>query len=344
MGVLKETNCQFYSPSLKSIAPTYPKTDCISRIDDGNRPGYCKIPSNFRCVKEAGLIKLPLSYSSASDFLTCPFLFYLKNIRGIRIKNSHASKALKMGKLWDVAKQNILNNGGVDFKKVIEDYEIGDMEIAKVKALYRAYKALGIKVEDGFSLQERFSKEIKVPGIREGSFSEILINGVYDRKYKNYFVEDKLGSSPDYYLDIFNVQSQVGVYFVADESMEYCVMEVARTPALKSVSKYKEESPQDHEDRTYSDIISRPSFYFIGYDKDKKTYGKKFYRDEFNLDEIKERFRILEVLMADCAGFDGWYKNDRSCSSGPWPCDMKPICRYNTMSEEVYKIMSKPRI
>lgn len=343
MGVLKETQCQYYSPSLKTFGNTYPKTDCISRIDDGDKPGFCKNPNNYRCVKEAGLMKLPLSYSTAGDFLTCPFLYYLKNIRGIRINNASTSKALKMGKLWDAAKQNILKDGSVDLAKIVEEYEIGSMEIAKVRALYRAYKALGIKTDDGFELQSRFSKEIEVPGVVNGTINKVLVSGAYDRKYKDHFVEEKLSSSPDFYLDIFSIQSQVGAYFLADSAMEYCIMEVVRTPALKSTSKYKEESPEEHENRTYSDIISRPSFYFIGYDKEKGTYGKKYFRNEFNLDEIISRFKIIEIMISDCAGFDSWYKNDKSCSGGPWPCEMKPICRYNTMSEEVYKIMSKPK-
>lgn len=342
MGVLKETYCQHYSPSLQNISPTYPKTDCVSRIDDDDRPGFCKRPDNYRCVKEAGVMKLSLSNSSIMDFLTCPYLYYLKNIRGIRINNPHVSRAIKMGRLWDTALQYIL--GGADnMKKDIGDYEIGDFEIAKVRALYRAYKALEVKTEPGYELQYRFNVDIQIPSILPDTFNMVNINGVLDRKYPTFFAENKLSSKPDNYLDVFSIQSQIGAYFLADQKLEKCVMEVIRTPDLKSTLKYKEEGAGEHEERTYQDIISRPSFYFIGWDKAKKTYGKTYYRSEFNLEEIAERFRIVSVLMGDCTGFDGWYKNDRSCTSTFGQCEMKPICRYDTMSEEVYKVMGKPK-
>jgi hypothetical protein len=120
-------------------------------------------------------------------------------------------------------------------------------------------------------------------------------------------------------------------------------MEVVRVPDLRLTGKFKEESPEEHEERTFQDIISRPSFYFLGYDREKKCYGKKYYRNEFDLEGIKNRFRIISVMMHDCAAFDGWYKNDRVCNAilPGIPCDMKGVCRYNTMSESIYEVKQR---
>ena len=334
---LREVGCEFHSPNF--LALQWPKCDCFYRIDDSDNAGFCKRPERYRCIKEVCNMPIPLSYSLVGHFLTCPFYCYLLDIRGIQTKPSATSKAIKMGKLWDIVKQHILGEK-VDIPGTIETYEIGNMEIAKVKAINRAYKELGIQVDPMYSLQARFDETIEADGVYKECPVPVKIKGFYDRKYRNYFVEDKLSSRPDNYTDIFFIQSQVGAYFLADPNLEYCVMEVVRTPDLRSVGKFKEESPSDHEERTYQDIISRPSFYFLGYDKEKHTYGKKFYRNEFNLDEIRDRFRMVSIMIRDCQGFDGWYKNDRACSNilPGIPCDMKGICRYNTMSEEMYEI------
>jgi hypothetical protein len=337
---LREIDCKFHSPAF--LALKWPKCDCVYRIDDNLNAGFCKRPEYYRCIKEVGSMPVPLSYSSVGNWMTCPMMYYLKDIRGITIRPAATSKAIKMGKLWDMAKQKLLGTD-IDINKVVEEYEIDNVEIAKVRALNRAYKTLGIMTEPGFTLQAEFGNEIVAEGVYKEYPVPVMIKGFYDRKYEKYFVEDKLSSRPENYLDVFFIQSQVGAYFLADPGLEYCIMEIARTPDLKFTGRFKEESPEDHEERTYQDIISRPSFYFLGYDKDKHTYGKKYYRNEFDLDSIRDRFRIVSILIRDCQGFDGWYKNDRVCGAilPGIPCEMKGICKYNNMSEDVYDIKQK---
>uniref|UniRef100_A0A6H1ZH90 PD-(D/E)XK nuclease superfamily protein n=1 Tax=viral metagenome TaxID=1070528 RepID=A0A6H1ZH90_9ZZZZ len=340
---IREVNCEHHSPAF--LALKWPKCDCLYRIDDLDNAGFCKRPEYYRCIKEAGVMSVPLSYSSVSDFLTCPMLYYLKAIRGIVMKPSAMGSAVKMGALWDRAKQNLLGKS-VNMGEVVEEYEIKDMDIAKVKAVNRAYKELGIKVDQPCVLQAEFNNEIVADGLYAEHKIPVKVKGFYDRKYKNYFAEDKLSGRPDNYLDIFFIQSQIGAYFLADPSLEYCIMEIVRTPDLKSTGRFKEESAGEHEDRTFSDILSRPSFYFIGYDREKKCYGKKFFRNEFDLAGIRDRFRIVSIMIKDCAAFDGWYKNDRACGAilPGIPCDMKGVCRYNTMSETMYAFKKKTNL
>ena len=337
---MREVPCEFHQPAF--LALKWPKCDCFYRIDDHDNAGFCKRPEYYRCVKETGTMPIPLSYSSVSNFLTCPMMYYLKDIRGIVIRDAATSKAIKMGKLWDVVKQTLLARK-VDIGEVVESYQIENTEIAKVKALNRAYKELGITVDPVYTLQAPFNNEIVAEGVYSTDPVPVKIKGFYDRKYEKYFVEDKLSARPDNYLDVWFIQSQIGAYFLADPSLEYCIMEIARVPDLKSVGRFKEESPEQYEERAYQDIISRPSFYFLGWDKETKRYGKKYYRSEFDLESIRDRFRIVSIMIHDCAGFNGFYRNDRCCSAilPGIPCEMKAICRSGNMSEEVFKIKNK---
>jgi hypothetical protein len=337
---IKEVFCEHHTP--EGLAFDWPKCNCVYRQDDGDNAGFCKRQEYYRCIKEAGRMTIPLSYSSVSNFLTCPMMYYLKDVRGVVMKASAMGSPVKMGALWDRVKQNLLGKK-VDIGAVIEEYEIKDMDIAKVRAINRAYKELGITVEQPFSLQAEFNNEIVADGLYTDHKIPVKVKGFYDRKYKNYFTEDKLSGRPDNYLDIFFIGSQIGAYFLADESLEYCIMEIVRTPDLKSTGRFKDEGASEHEERTFLDILSRPSFYFIGYDREKKTYGKKFYRAEFDLGGIRDRFRIISIMMRDCAAFDGWYKNDRACGAilPGIPCDMKSVCRFNTMSETLYTFKTK---
>lgn len=340
----QSVECELYNPTFKKIKMAG-QTDCMYRIDDNGNCGFCSKDEHYRCVKEVAMFPIPLSASTVSDFITCPWLYYLKNIRGVSIKNAQTSKPIKIGKLVDVALQNLITPKSVNVNKVIDDYEIGDFEIGKVRAIIRAYKTLGIRFEPGANLQAKFDMELEIQGLHKdgGAGGAIKIKGFYDRKYANYFVEGKVSSRPENYLDIFFIQSQVGAYFLADPSLEYCIMEVIRTPDLRSIGKFKEESPEEHEERTYQDIISRPSFYFIGLDKASGTFGKKFYRNEFDLEEIRNRFRSINIIIHDMQMINGWYKNDKVCNAilPGIPCDMKPLCRYNVMSETMYNIRKK---
>jgi hypothetical protein len=336
----REVFCEHHSPVF--LALKWPKCDCLYRIDDHDNAGFCKRPEYYRCVKEAGFMSIPLSYSSVNNFLTCPMMYYLKDIRGVVVRPSAMGSAVKMGALWDRAKQKLLG-AKIDLGAVIEEYEIKDMDIAKVKAINRAYKELGIRVDPEFALQATFNNEIVADGLYKEHKVPVLVKGFYDRKYRNYFTEDKLSSRPDNYLDIFFIQSQVGAYFLADPSLEHCIMEIVRTPGLMLTGKFKDETAEAHEERTFQDIISRPSYYFLGFDREKKRYGKVYYRNEFDLGGIRDRFRIISVLVRDCQAFDGWYKNDRACGAilPGIPCDMKAICRFGKMSEDVYMVKQK---
>jgi hypothetical protein len=295
---------------------------------------------------------IPLSHSSVQKFLVCHQLYYLTAIRGIQIKDSSMSDAAKMGALWDTVLSVHLDPTLIDrstFKPIsitdtINRYQINSRSIAKVKAIYRAYKALEIKVEPDYELQAKV--DITLPVDNTSTIkTNIRVTGFYDRLYTSthMFAENKLSGSPDRYLDPWFIQSQVGTYFLADPNLQSCIMEVIRTPQLKSTRSNKEEDDDTFMERCYQDIISRPSFYFLGYDSTRRTYGKRFYRSEFNLSDIQSRYVSIcrEIEIARLSG--GWYKNDAMCKAGIYggPCDMLPICQHDAMSEENFHIREK---
>lgn len=317
---------------------------CAYNLPADGEAGFCSRPEYYRCIEDVNRMVIPLSYSSVSNFLTCHNLFYLKNIRGIEIRKESTSPAMKMGTLWDKCLQKYLGNDEIDLNEVVQEHEIDVMDVAKVRAMYRAYRDIGMEVDKEYDLQATFKKDVQVYDEEMNERSRIMITGIYDRKYEAAFAENKFSGRPEMYFDLFFLQSQIGAYFLADENLLYVDMEVARAPQLKQTAKNKDELPQEFEERIYSDIISRPSFYFPHYDNRKNRYGRRFYRNEFNIDEIRDRFKHVSREIHEACAYDGWYKNDRVCNSilPGIVCDMLPVCRHNTMAENVFKIRDIP--
>jgi len=335
----------FDSSKCPKFQPNSSMNSCIyyGEADNPCENGYCSLPTNYRCVATVQLL-IPLSYSSVSDFLTCHHLYYLKAIRGIQTLDAAKSSPLKMGTLWDKVLQKYLGEKGIDIPSIINQYEIPLVDVAKVKGLYRAYKELDIQVDPDYKLQVKISMQIDFQKTwTNGDPVKLLLTGFYDRKYTDSFVENKLSGKPDMYLDPYFIQSQIGTYFLADPNLQSCTMEVIRTPQLKSTGKNKEESPEDLQERIYQDAISRPSYYFIGWNNQTRKYGKKYFRGEFDLEELRSRYIHVFREIFDARIMDGFYKNDRVCNNilPGVSCDMLQCCRHNNMSEQVYQIRKK---
>jgi hypothetical protein len=312
--------------------------------EDEREVGFCKRPDEYKCVSIIPK-SLHLSQSSVNDYLTCHHLYWLKQIKGVQVKDEFKSAPLKMGTIWDRALQRYLGDKTIDMPAEINKVQIDEFSLAKVKGLFKAYKQLEIHVEEGGQLQAEIDMPITFDNTwGNGEKLELNVTGFYDRKYKNYFVENKFTSKPDNYLDPYFINSQVGTYFLADPSLDYCIMELARVPQLKSTGKNKEESADELMERIYQDAISRPSFYFIGYSAVNHTYGKKFHRSEFDLEELKSRYVHIfrEIYNARC--LNGWYRNDRVCNNvlPGIQCDMLGICRNNdNFNDATYYVREK---
>lgn len=332
----------FNSTVCPDFVPDYAFQAC-TYYDPANDPGECgfckKEGVYYRCLADVNRT-IPLSYSSVQSYLTCHYLYYLSAIRGIQTLDRAKSSALKCGTLWDAVMQKYLGGNDrttgnpFDIPALIEQYEIDPKDVAKVRGLFRAYKALEINVEPDYTLQDKISTRL----------DNIMVTGYYDRKYSHHFVENKMSGRPDFYLDPYFIQSQIGTYFLADPGLASCIIEVVRTPALKSVGKNDQEHPDAYGERVYQDAISRPSHYFIGWDNKSHRYGKKYFRHEFDIKEIEHRFRHAYREIYDARRYDGWYKNDRVCNNvlPGIACDMLPLCRHNNFNEDVYTIRKRP--
>jgi len=320
---------------------------------------------------------IPLSRSSVSDFCTCHYLYYLKKILGIEVRPPFLSSALKAEVLWDSTKQLHLGEKK-SLRDIINKYEIDDYTVAKVKAIYSAYKYLEIEVDPGYELQAKVDMTYDiilppsqfVPSITVGDnhAKEVVnlwkeakdqaedtrtwkfplkITGFYDRKYPTYFAEDKLSGSPSYYTEVYPLTSQVGTYLLADPNLEKVVMEVVLFPQQKILKETKKrteaETPEQLYDRVYNEILSRPSNYFIGYNKESKRYGKVFWRGEFNLQEIESSYQQIVIEILSARWSNNFYKNPKACNNQYGQiCTYLPICRNGNMSETMFSIRKKP--
>lgn len=251
---------------------------------------------------------------------------------------------------------------------VINHHEIDPITVAKVRALFKAYKELEIKVEHGYELQAEVNLDYTItlppssfiPSINIGSEAinlwqarqdqdadkrvwefPLKVTGFYDRKYSNYFTEDKLSGRPDFLLDQFNIANQCGTYFLADPQLEYCIMEVVQFPQHKELKK-KEESPEQMTERIYQDVLSRPSKFFLGWDNKKRMYGYKFHKGEFNLQAIEKRYRQAVIEIQAARWSDGFYQDWTRCGNKYGSqCELRTICKNNNIPTEMFKIRGK---
>lgn len=337
--------------------------------------GYCKRPETYRCIADITRT-VSQSHSSVGNFLICHYYYYLTKILGIEVRPAHLPVAMKAGKLWDCTKQfylgaKVIEDHEVKYKTpwdVINHYEIDPITVAKVRALSKAYKELEIKVELGYELQAEVNLNYTItlppsafiPSISIGKEAfnlwqirqdqeadkriwefPLRVAGFYDRKYNNYFTEDKLSGRPDFYLDPFFVDSQCSTYFLADPNLEYCIMEVVQFPQHKELKK-KEESPEQMFERVYQDILSRPSNYFKGWDNKKRMYGYKFHRGEFDLKAAEARYKQAVIDIQAARWSNIFYKDFTRCGNMyGHMCEMRTICKNGNIPTEMYKIRGK---
>jgi len=331
--------CPKFEPSAD-----FSKCKYYAEPEDEREVGFCKRPDEYLCVSVLPQ-SLHLSQSSVNDYLTCHHLYWLKKIKGVQVKEEFKSAPLKMGTIWDKALQRYLGDSTIDMPAEIDKVQIDEYSLAKVKGLFKAYKQLEIHVEEGGIEQAPINMPIEFGNTwGNGEKLELNVTGFYDRKYPRSFNERKFTSKPDNYLDPYFINSQVGTYFLADPSLDYCIMELARVPQLKSTGKNKEESADELMERIYQDAISRPSYYFIGYSAVNHTYGKKFHRSEFDLEELKSRYVHIFREIYDSWIYNGWYKNDRVCNNvlPGIQCDMVGICKNgDNFNQAMYEIKEK---
>lgn len=297
------------------------------RPDDPSQPGFCSQPERFFCV-EAMKRKLPaISYSASTDFIHCRLRYYHGVIEGLRVRSHQLPEPLKLGQAWNTFTRFMYED--TPFHEALEPLKLSPEQAAKVNALVRAYRDLEIQVNKDRLLSSEYKVHVPV--------GQNQIIGFVDRAYENHIVESKLSTRPDFYAQRENLAYQLGTYFLANEEWDSATVEVVRAPSLRTgQGKYSEEDPGEYEERVYGDIISRPGYYFLGWDRKTRSYGVKFWRSEFDLDEIYSTYVHVLREIHDTLEHGAWYPNNLACHV-PAPCPYLPIKRSGVVSEEVYE-------
>jgi len=320
--------CEFYHKTKDGICAHYIK----GSLGDA---GLCKRPTQFLCLEDlkTGLPKL--SHSSRKDFAHCRRKYYYRKIQGLQVRKSMLSDPVKMGIIWDrfiEAKYN-----GQNFKsrfwELVDVYDLSDEGVSKLYALIKAFTNIGLKIDlDGFiGCQHEFD-------FIDG---DVVVTGFIDRAYIDYFVESKLSARPDFYHIIHNITSQVSTYFLSNDCYKYCTIEAVRVPSLRTgYGKYSDEDAESYMHRNYQDIISRPSHYFPGFNREEKIYSKRFWRSEFPLEQIRIDYRQITKDIRRAIDDNAFYQNFMACRL-PAPCAYLPICKTGVVSDLVYE--QKPK-
>jgi hypothetical protein len=90
-----------------------------------------------------------------------------------------------------------------------------------------------------------------------------------------------------------------------------------------------------YEARLFSDILSRPSYYFLGFNKKERTYGVRFWRSEFDLRDIYFTFVTVLREIQRTLEEETWWKNLLACHV-PTACQFLPIKKSGVISPEIY--------
>ena len=314
---------------------------------EGKACGLCKKQDRYRCLFDSRPI--PLSHSSVQDFLSCHRLYYLKHVVGIEIRPSQKSDMLKAGTLFDAVTR--IRHGQdpkvVNIPGTIEKEEIPDRVVGIIKSINRAMRDLDIKFPDG-EVQHEFWKVLPIQDLdgkkyATGLPAEVEVHGFLDVKQDGGFIEYKCTGSPDRYHDARFLASQAAPYFMSDETLDWMDVRAVRYPALRKGKGVDEENDESFADRVYEDIIRRPSWYFPGWNKETRSFGKRFYRSEFDLEEYSGRFRHILREIHEARLMNGFYRNDRACNNllPGIPCEFQNPCWYNKISETIYQIREK---
>ena len=285
--------------------------------------GLCDAePTMFRCTEALKKLSPTITQSAIKTFAQCPYKYYLNYIKGVSRRDEHLPEPIKMGAVWDAYL------GGKDTVELMDRYQISDITQAKLLTMMNVFEELKLTPEPGYDTQG------KVEWLAGGN---VTVTGFTDRTYSDHIEEDKFTARPDFYFTLGNISLQVGTYFLGVPSAEYVDMKVTRVPGLRLG---KEEDIAGYMDRLYKDICKRPSYYFPGLNKAKKTYGKRFYRNEFPLDIIKKRFEDVIKDMRFHIDNNLWYRNELSCHV-PSQCMYLDIKNTGVISNTLYKVADK---
>ena len=323
----KPQMCKFYRPM------NMQNKFCKHYIDGlKDEAGFCDRPSQFRCIEALKLHLPSVSQSAVKMFCHCRERYYKHYIQGITLRDEHLPLPIKCGSVWDAFMDLKVTNSSdrLDLDVYINKYQLYPEQIAKLQALMRAYKDLGIELHEGGETQYQVFHNA----------GDTTITGYLDIAYEDSIAEVKLSASPDFYTNLENIHLQVGTYLMTNPEWECVDMLITRLPGLRTGNgKFSNESIEEYRLRVYSDIISRPSYYFIGYDRKMGRYGKRFYRGEFNFEGLEQTYHMVLKDMRHCIDNNLFYKNTLACHV-PGACEFLPYLKSGVISDTLYRYIT----
>lgn len=294
------------------------------------RGGFCRLPDEFKCPVYEYFFYGQISVSQANTWMRCHRAYRHKYIDGIEMQDKMINRNMKIGQLIHEGAEQIYSGKpvSVDYSRYFGESDKRETGIVQVMI----EKLSTLKRPDEPCLpEEGFNIELPdCPNIR----------GVIDVLYAEHFIEFKTSGNPDYYLTPHYLQSQLGTYFLSDPKLKYCTMKVIRIPQLKSAGQYKDEDAETYVNRVMLDVEKRPAYYFVGLTDD-GTWGKKFYKAEFDMDEIVERYRHIMRERRLAIKQKCYYKNETGCLY-PQPCMYLQLCETGGVSDLIYTYREKP--
>ena len=297
---------------------------CIHLIKGDDRD-FCKRDGQFICTDTLAENLPVMSHSSRSSWTRCRQKYYYSQIMGVRNRPHLLGSPLKIGIVIDkfMESRYMLFPFKKPYDDLVKKYNLSDVDSAKTYAIIKAYFDLEMKVDSGGIAQYEF--------LYKGEKAKV--KGFMDCFYGDHIDEVKTSGRPDFYQKKHNLTSQLGTYFLAEPNAEYANVKIIRVPALKFNA--DKESIEQYQDRLYTSIISRPSYYFIGFKKLKRTWGKKFYRNEFPIDQIKQDYEKMSADIIQAARDESFYQSFNCYCPGN--CEFLPICTTGGVSEEIYE-------
>lgn len=263
--------------------------------------------------------KTHLSISQLKTFTACPLKWYYGYIERLKKKTEYKSQALLMGTWWDTF-TNMKYTGENE-----ADIEVMTLcaENMKLENLAKCYALANIadKYISWENMPQNVQVELESP-LESVRFDKLygIADGVSPDGTVGY--ERKLTSRAENYLTIENVELQIGSYLYISGAKEW-VMQVTQTPALKLG---KSESISEYQARCEAEIESNLSKYFAGYNYMSQTYGKTYFRSDFDFGKIMGEIQIIAKVIDFMEKNSLYYANTEGCDR--WSgCDYFNICR-----------------
>jgi len=314
--------CKFYSEDLSNVLPCKHYLDPLHDTE----AGFCSLKHIFRCTESLKLFLPTLTQSALKSFCQCKEKFNLQYIKGINILQEELPNIAKLGSIWDAFIDSHVSKSIFHLSDLAQRYQVQPRDVAKIKALARAFRTIGFNL--------RSSDAVTQHKITFNGIGNHVVSGYVDIAYEFNIAEVKFSANTAFHEKLDSNFLQQGTYLSANPGWEYVDMLITQEPKLRG----KDMEEGVYESRIYNDILARPSFYFVGFNKQKKSYGIRFWRKEFNLDYLRQVYMNVLADLRHTVDNDLWYRNELQCYV-PVKCWFYAIKRSGVVSDQLYERM-----